>query len=275
MSRSLTRFRPSPAMGVALLALVVASGGSAYAAATIGSSDIRNGSILSEDVRNDSLTTFDIENGTLLRRDFADGTLLRGPAGPQGIQGPKGIKGDLGNTGPQGPPGAGRWLLVDKDGAIIAQSGGFTVTAAYPTLENTAGDGNPSNAMRAAGNVYIDANENLSNNGIYVQLALQNQNDQNADGIMNGRSLVADANPEFSGEVTASVCAIPMFVGCAPPDTNNREHFVVSPRMSDGGLTYASDPVNQLNTHKRFYVIITGDSSDYVPQPGIPAVPLP
>lgn len=41
--------------------------------------------------------------------------------------------------------------------------------------------------------------------------------------------------------------------------------------MSDGSVTVTGDPteadVTMPNTHKRFYVILTGDSSDYVPVP--------
>jgi hypothetical protein len=62
---------PSPAMVVALVALFVALGGSAYAVATIDSADIVNGSI-----RN---------------RDFKDGTLRGNEAKPDGF-GPNAIK---------------------------------------------------------------------------------------------------------------------------------------------------------------------------------------
>lgn len=44
-------------------------------------------------------------------------------------------------------------------------------------------------------------------------------------------------------------------VTCAPPGANTRAHFVVSPRLSDGSVTTDA-------THKRFYVTISGDSSD-------------
>jgi hypothetical protein len=62
---------PSPAMVVAMIALFVSLGGSAYAVATIGSDDIINGSI-----RN---------------RDFKDGTLRGQESKPDGW-GPKAIK---------------------------------------------------------------------------------------------------------------------------------------------------------------------------------------
>lgn len=260
--------RPSlkitPSIVLASAALVVASGGSAYAATKIGSSEIRDNSIRSIDVRDDSVRGRDIKNGTLRAKDFAPDTLR---TGPRGATGPRGS---------QGPAGTSRWLLVDAKGDIVAQSGGFSINAAYPTLDNTAVSPAPDNSLRAAGNVYINANEDLSDNAVTVSIALQNSTEQNANNNVNGRAPGADVNPEFSGEIAASVCGIAGVVACAPPGANNRNHLVVSPRMSDGSPTFGSDPVNSLNTHKRFYVSISGDSSDYVaPSPAIPALPLP
>src|SRR5216117_2453447 len=93
----LKRFRPSPAMVVACLALLLALGGTGYAAIKLP----RN-----------SVTTVQVKDFSLLSRDFKRGQL---PAGPQGP------------AGPAGPAGAGaRWALVGPAGRIIAQSGGIT-----------------------------------------------------------------------------------------------------------------------------------------------------
>ncbi|MBL0746767.1 hypothetical protein [Nocardioides baculatus] len=227
--------RPSPSMAVSIMALVVASTGTSYAAGLIGSDDIKNNSIQSKDVKDGSLKGRDINgnsigsnkirNGSLKERDFKDGVLKSGPAGPAG------------------PAGVGRWALVDATGAIIAQSGGFSVTAGYVATP-----------AAANGNVYINAGENLSNNGIIATIALQNTVDQNGDMVMNGRQTGPDANPEFSGEIAAAMCQ-PGVVNCAPPGTGNTNHLVVSPRNSDGSFTTDG-------TRKRFYVVVTGDSSD-------------
>ncbi len=156
----------------------------------------------------------------------------------------------------------------------MAQSGGFAIRTAYDIVNNS---GSPTVPGGALGNVYIDANEDLSNNAITVSIALQNTYDQNNDGTVNGRAAGSDANPEFSGEITTTMCGITGVVGCAPAGANVRTSFVVSPRMSDGSLTVTGDgTAANPNTHKRFYVIITGDSSDYVaPSPAIPALALP
>ncbi len=232
--------RPSPSMAVAVMALVVASTGTSYATGLIGSADIRNNSVQSQDIKdktikgrdikNDVIGSNKIRNGSLKSRDFKAGQL---PAGPQG------------------PAGVGRWALVDAAGAIIAQSGGFSVTAAYPTLAPMGAD---VTGLRANGNVYINAGENLANNGILAVVALQNTVDQNGDTITNGRAPGEDANPEFSGEITAAMCQ-PGVVNCAPPGTGNTNHLVVSPRNSDGSFTTDGN-------RKRFYVVVTGDSSD-------------
>lgn len=232
--------RPSPSMAVSVMALVVASTGTSYATGLIGSDGIRNDSIKSVDVKDNNLKGRDVKNGSLgsmdirdkslKARDFAEGQL---PAGAQG------------------PAGVGRWALVDAAGAIIAQSGGFTVTAAYPTLAPMGAD---VAGLRANGNVYINAGEDLSNNGVLATVALQNTVDQNGDTVTNGRAAGADANPEFSGEISAAMCQ-PGVVNCAPPGTGNSSHLVVSPRLSDGSVTTADN-------RKRFYVVVTGDSSD-------------
>lgn len=236
---------PSPSMAVSLVALSVALGGTSYAAVAITGKDVRNSSLTGTDVRNSSLTGADVRNSALTgadiknrslsASDFRAGQLPRGATGPAGATGPQGPKGDPGAAAPRT-----RWVLVNAAGQIEAQSGGFTVQSGYV--------GNPAGA---AGNVYIDAGEDLSDNGIVATMALQNAVDQDGDGVMNGRAPGADANPEFAGEISATRCAIPGVVTCAPAGTNVPTSFVVSPRNSDGTVTADG-------ARKRFYVAITG-----------------
>jgi len=70
MRRVLRHFLPSPAMVVALVALVMSLGGSAYALVITGKS-IKNGTITAKDVRNRSLT------GTDVRRDRLGGSAIK------------------------------------------------------------------------------------------------------------------------------------------------------------------------------------------------------
>jgi hypothetical protein len=104
-------------MVVACVALVVASGGTSYAALTITGRNVKNSSLTGKDIKNSSLTTSDVKNRSLLSADFKAGQL---PAGPQG---PQGTKGD---TGPRGPSDA----YHAEDDAYGA--GNTTVTKAVP-----------------------------------------------------------------------------------------------------------------------------------------------
>jgi len=124
------RLRPSPAMVVACLALLVGLGGTGYAATQLAP---RN-SVGTLQVINRSLRAVDFKQGQIPRgpRGFA------GPAGPVGAQGPAGPAGPAGATGaagPQGPPGPGaggvavKWVAVRADGGIAASSGGITLAA--------------------------------------------------------------------------------------------------------------------------------------------------
>ncbi len=145
--------------------------------------------------------------------------------------------------GLNGPQLRTRWLLVNAAGAIERQSGGFRIVAAYPA-----------NPDAANGNVYIDAGEDLTDNGITATIALQNQVNQRG-GTMNGTN--GDDNQpsegdnlEFSGEISATQCQLPGIVACAPEGARNPNSFVVSPRLSNGERTTN-------DTRKRFYVMIT------------------
>jgi hypothetical protein len=97
---------------MATIAVFLALGGGAYAAAKIGSNDIKNGAVESVhlkdgDVGNDDLAknavgSGKVRNGSLLNEDFKAGEL---PSGPRGSAGAQGAQGSQGLTGPQGPTG--------------------------------------------------------------------------------------------------------------------------------------------------------------------------
>ena len=76
MSRRVRRFLPSPAMVVALTALVMAMGGSAYAL-VITSGSIKNNTIRSQDVRNGGLVGTDVRVNGLGGRAIKESTLGR------------------------------------------------------------------------------------------------------------------------------------------------------------------------------------------------------
>ena len=103
--RTLLLRRPSPAMVVACVALLVALTGTSFAAAnalapnSVGPVQIRTGAVTNPKLRNNSVTSIKVANRSLLRSDFAPGQLPAGPTGPQGPPGPTGA------SGPPGPAG--------------------------------------------------------------------------------------------------------------------------------------------------------------------------
>ena len=85
---------PTPALTVSVAALLVALGGTGYAAGLIGSKDVRNNSLTGVDVKNQTLTGRDVKNGTLKGKDvrrLADPrTLRRDGPGPRARSPPAG-----------------------------------------------------------------------------------------------------------------------------------------------------------------------------------------
>ena len=87
---------PSPALVVASLALLVALGGTSYAAVTlsarsVGTVHLKNGAVTSPKVQNGALGLVDLAPAT--RRALAGATGPQGPAGPKGDPGPVGLAG--------------------------------------------------------------------------------------------------------------------------------------------------------------------------------------
>ena len=111
--------RPSPAMVVASLALLVALGGTSMAAATqlarnsVGTPQLKDAAVSNPKIKNNAVNSAKVANKSLLRSDFAPGQLPAGPTGPQGPAGP------AGPTGAAGPAGV--------IGAITVRTNGVTV----------------------------------------------------------------------------------------------------------------------------------------------------
>jgi|SRR5581483_64727 len=152
------RFRPSPAMVVASLALLVALGGTAVAAVattappnSVNTAALKNGAVTNSKLHADAITTSKVKNGSLLKADFAAGQIPAGPPGPPGAagaagsQGPKGDKGDPGNNalvayanvnGTSGPPSIRSFGGQGTTAASVASCGtgcfDVTFTGSYP-----------------------------------------------------------------------------------------------------------------------------------------------
>ena len=129
MIARLLRHRPSPAIVIACVALLLALGGVSWAATTLP----RN-SVGTAQLKNNAVTSRKVKNHSLLRADFKSGQIPRGPAGPAGPAGATGPAGPQGPKGPTGPAGAAgtaniKWALVRADATIVAQSGGISMTS--------------------------------------------------------------------------------------------------------------------------------------------------
>jgi hypothetical protein len=126
-------FRPGRYANVAsTLALVVALGGTSYAAVALPKN-----SVGTKQLKTNAVTSSKVKDSTLLSKDFKAGQLpagSRGPAGAPGAPGPKGDTGAPGATGTQGvagPPGVSGWQRLGTLGAVNANSSTI-VTSSCP-----------------------------------------------------------------------------------------------------------------------------------------------
>jgi hypothetical protein len=118
---------PAPATVISTVALVVALGGTSYAALTITSANVKNNSLKSVDVRNNALKSADVRNGSLLAKDFRAGQLPAGAQGPAGPAGPTGPAGAAGAAGPPGPTASAH--ATDLDGTTLGSSRAVVASA--------------------------------------------------------------------------------------------------------------------------------------------------
>ena len=117
--KSCMQRRPSGSMVVAVLALVLATSGSAVAASLITSKQIKDGTIQTKDISKRA------------RAKLAKAASAQpGPAGPAGPTGPRG---DTGETGPSGPSDA----VFKTPGTVLQFPGTFTDVVA---IDLTAGN---------------------------------------------------------------------------------------------------------------------------------------
>lgn len=137
------RLKPSPAMVVALLALVFAMTGTGLAARAYvitSSKQIKDGAVTGADVKNSSLAGADIKNKSLSPADF-NGS-VQGPTGPQGVQGPQGAQGIPGAAGAtkltvrSSGPQMGDATASCLQGEVASGGGGYShdglIAASYP-----------------------------------------------------------------------------------------------------------------------------------------------
>jgi hypothetical protein len=123
--------RPSPAMIVALVALVVALGGTGYAAFKLP-----KGSVGSKQIKKNAVNSSKVRDGSLLAGDFKAGQLPAGAPALQGLQGIQGVKGDKGDAclasdpackGPKGDTGSRGPGTLTFDGQVPVDNANHTI----------------------------------------------------------------------------------------------------------------------------------------------------
>jgi hypothetical protein len=122
-----TRHKPSPALAISLIALVVAMGGTSYAAIKLPKN-----SVGARQLRNNAVTSAKVRNGSLLKQDFKSGQL---PSGPQGPQGPQGV------PGAAGAAGATHVAFQDSAGTTVANGADGSDSVACPAGAKATGGG--------------------------------------------------------------------------------------------------------------------------------------
>jgi hypothetical protein len=122
--RRLLASRPSPALVLAFVALLVALGGTSYAVVRLPANSVGK-----KQLKRNAVTSPKVANGSLLRKDFKRGQLPagpRGPQGPQGAQGPAGPAGPVNVTVRSGPMTLGFSTASCAPGERAVGGGGFT-----------------------------------------------------------------------------------------------------------------------------------------------------
>ncbi len=92
---------PSAAVLLAVVALLVALGGTSYAAGLLPANSV--GTV---QLKKDAVVSAKVKDGSLLASDFKNGQLPAGPAGAPGASGPPGPAGPAGPAGATGAAGA-------------------------------------------------------------------------------------------------------------------------------------------------------------------------
>jgi hypothetical protein len=137
--------KPSPATLISLIALFVSLGGVSYAAAKIGSSQIKDNSIQSKDIRNKAIALNDLSTKTR-----------------NGLHGARGGTGPTGATGPAGPAGRSALSTLQSGERIY---GTFALQGQGPNLWTGVSFQVPAPAPVDSRHVVIAGNDTVTGDG--------------------------------------------------------------------------------------------------------------
>lgn len=107
----------NPPMAVALLALVIALGGTSYAV-----TKLPKNSVGTAQLKANAVTSPKVKDGSLKASDFKSGQLPAGPEGPAGPQGP---------VGPQGEAGSAAYAMISGRGSMSGTNRLFSLDGAF------------------------------------------------------------------------------------------------------------------------------------------------
>jgi hypothetical protein len=153
----------------ATVALIVALGGTSYAAIalpanSVGRKQLKKGAVTNSELRANAVTSAKVKNGSLRAKDFAGGQLPAGPAGPAGATN---IVGRRSASQPVEPGALGALTMTCNPGER-AINGGLQGIGAPPPEANifTITDSFPTTTSALVGDVptgwYVEA-RNMSN----------------------------------------------------------------------------------------------------------------
>ncbi len=143
----LVRHRPSPAMVVACVALLVALGGTSIAAVnalapnSVGPVQLRTGAVTNPKLRNNAVTGPKVRNHSLTAADFVARSLPKGPTGPAGPAGPAGLIGPI---------------TVRQDSIVVAGGTGVQVQDGAYSTGTVSVNCNPGEKAISAGTGWSD-----------------------------------------------------------------------------------------------------------------------
>lgn len=187
---------------------------------SVGASEIQTNGVGKPELRGGSVGRSELRTGSVHGEEVDEATLGKVPSAATADK-----AADAGTVGGKAAAQLGtRWALVAENGTIERQSGGFTIVNCY----------------NANANCYLDAGEDVTNNGLHAQIVVAN----------------TDGSSILSAETGTAPCGA-AFVACAPPGTERAEVLVVAPRASDGTVPGGVTPPSPANA-ARFYVFVTG-----------------
>ena len=144
--------RPSPALVIACVALLVALTGTSYATVlnvprnSVGTPQLKRNAVKPAKLAPNAVRTAHVLNGSLLAADFKPGQLPTGPKGDKGEKGDKGDPGPVGvsgwrivsSVGPSNSSTSQSWTAPCPGGTKVVGGGGTLIGSAGPAIESSA-----------------------------------------------------------------------------------------------------------------------------------------